>query len=139
MQPGATRTRFVRAATPASSVTASIRGLAKRLSPTQTVSKNPLSSANPASSSISAGVVTSNSTPRFGSVSPNFISFLCKLRRPEPTLGRVDLAENQPHRLGDRDLVADRGLAQPPVGPDRRQEDVEGERQVGGVAVREDP
>src|SRR5689334_6328694 len=73
MQAGPRRTCFVRAEMPARSAIDSIRGLPKRLSPTQTDWNNPDWSAISARSSISAAVVTPKSTPRFGSVKPSFI------------------------------------------------------------------
>src|SRR5262249_53745925 len=70
MQPTPSRTRFVTAARAPSRVSESGRGLAPRLSPTQTDSKNGLASAFAASASISATLVTPKKTPRCGSVKP---------------------------------------------------------------------
>jgi len=73
------RTRFgrlVRAATPASNVRDSIRGLPSSESPTQTDWNASDSSAIWAICSISSGVVTPNRTPRLGKVSPKRITAL---------------------------------------------------------------
>ena len=63
-------TRRVRAAMAESSTRDSSRGLAKRLSPTQTESNAPEASACSETSSSSSLLVAPNSTPRFGRLSP---------------------------------------------------------------------
>src|SRR5262245_45825456 len=70
-QAGPSRTRLVRAARAPSSAIASSRGLAKIESPTQTEFQ-PAPSAHSDISSISGTVVAPITTPRLGSVSPNF-------------------------------------------------------------------
>ena len=64
------RTRRVRAAMAESSTSDSSRGLANRLSPTQTESKAPEASAASASSISSSTLVAPNSTPRLGRLNP---------------------------------------------------------------------
>src|ERR1051326_8095980 len=71
---GPMRTRCVRAATPPSSAMDSMRGLPSSESPTQTDWNTSDSSAMCAIFSICSGVVTPNSTPRFGKVSPKRIA-----------------------------------------------------------------
>ena len=71
MQPTASRTRLVTAARLASSVTDSRRGLARRLSPTQTASKAPARSASTVWSMRSATFTTPSTTARFARIRPN--------------------------------------------------------------------
>src|SRR6185436_3496733 len=71
MQPTPSRRRRVAAASAPSSAIESGRGLAPRLSPTQTEPKSGSASAFAASASISATVVTPKTTPRWGRVKPN--------------------------------------------------------------------
>src|SRR6266404_2272478 len=70
MQPTPSRTRRVTPASAPSSAIESGRGLAPRLSPTQTESKRGSASARAASASISATVVMPKKTPRWGRVKP---------------------------------------------------------------------
>src|SRR5215470_7531686 len=70
MQPTPRRRRVVTEARAPSKVSESGRGLAPRLSPTQTDPKNGLASAFAAKASISATLVTPKKTPRCGSVKP---------------------------------------------------------------------
>src|SRR5450631_3973025 len=91
MHAGPSRTRLVRAATPARSVTDSMRGLPSKESPTQTDWKAPDWSAISDIWSICSGVVTPNRTPRLGSVKPICMSDSCTLMKAaRSTQGLVD-------------------------------------------------
>ena len=68
------RTLLVRAANAASVVTDSNRGLASRLSPTNTASNSPEASAVSARVNSSATVVAPKTTPWLGSSSPSFMA-----------------------------------------------------------------
>src|SRR3990172_1291215 len=95
MQPTASRTFAVTPARAERSVTDSRRGLARRLSPTQTASKVPERSASTVRSTRSRAWIAPRTTARFARISPNEWA-----TRLSPRVLQRPLLEERRHALG---------------------------------------